>query len=281
MADTTPARDWGLLVLGLAVAALAVVLGPTIAVATGVEAPIPLTALLYATIFLPMAAVALGLGMATRTRPAAGIARVRWSALGLALGIAGLLVAALYARLSGSAVDGQAASVSGALVAGVIIILFQVACEELFFRGWIQPLLTRLAGVAVAVAVTAVLFAGFHVLGGARAPLTLVNLLLGGLWFGLLAWHSRGVLAPIAAHFGWNASEQLLLGLDPNPGVGDFGSVIDWDLTGPTYWGGSDEGLNASIAMTVVLIAFIVPLAWQRVSAPAALAPHQPGREPV
>ena len=58
----------------------------------------------------------------------------------------------------------------------------------------------------------------------------------------------------------WNGTEQLMLGLDPNPGVGSFGTLLDFDLTGPSIWGGSEEGLNASLAMSVALAVLLVPL---------------------
>ncbi|MET0246329.1 MAG: CPBP family intramembrane glutamate endopeptidase, partial [Sphingomonas sp.] len=71
---------------------------------------------------------------------------------------------------------------------------------------------------------------------------------------------SGGIAAPIAAHFAWNGSEQLIFGLDPNPGVGPFGSVLDLDLAGAARWGGSAEGLNASVGMTIALLVVLVPL---------------------
>ena len=55
---------------------------------------------------------------------------------------------------------------------------FCVAAEELYFRGWLQPLLCARWGVWAGVIVTALLFAGLHVAGGARAPMSLLNLLL-------------------------------------------------------------------------------------------------------
>jgi uncharacterized protein len=282
-----PVRDYAALVGGIVVAALAILLGPNVAADVLPASPIAATAVFFAIIFLPMAIAAIGLGFLTPV-PAYGLGERAgyWAGIAALSGVGGLLIAASYSRLSGSAIDGTgAAFAASGLLAGFVLILFQVGCEELFFRGWMQPLIARLATPLVAIAASAVLFAGFHVLGGARAPLTLLNLLLGGIWFGLLAWRSGGVLAPLLAHFGWNASEQLLLGLDPNPGIGDFGALFDWDMAGSPLWGGSDEGLNASIAMTFVLLALIVPLVWPRtrpdVSAPAAPALHPPGRVPA
>jgi serine/threonine protein phosphatase PrpC len=42
--------------------------------------------------------------------------------------------------------------------------------------------------------------------------------------------------------------------------VGSFGALVDLDLTGAALWGGSDEGLNGSIAMTLVLLVLLAPL---------------------
>lgn len=181
--------------------------------------------------------------------------------LGLLVGLFGVTVTTGYSIVAGTLVVGDpVATTTGLLLWGGAVVLLQAASEEIFFRGWLQPLFERTWGAAPAIVIGAIAFAGLHVLGGARAPLTLVNLFLGGMLFGLLAALSRGVLAPIAAHFAWNGAEQLLLGLDPNPGVGSFGSVINFELQGTGSWGGSEEGLNASFAMTLTLLAILIPL---------------------
>jgi membrane protease YdiL (CAAX protease family) len=99
-----------------------------------------------------------------------------------------------------------------------------------------------------------------HVLGGARDPLALANLFLGGLAFGLLAARAGGIAPAVGMHLAWNGAEQLVLGLEPNPGVSSFGSIVNLDLVGSAWWGGSTEGLNASVAMMVALLAILVPL---------------------
>lgn len=183
-----------------------------------------------------------------------------WVALGAGIGVGGLMLTLADAALAGAVSRGTGGFTVSMFALGSLVMLGQSASEELFFRGWLQPVLTRGWGPAAAIAVTALAFAGLHVAGGARTPLTLVNLLLGGMLFGLLAWRSGGIGASIAAHAGWNWSEAILFGLDPNPGTGGFGAIHDLDLAGAAQWGGSAEGLNASIAMTVVIVACILPL---------------------
>lgn len=219
--------------------------------------------LFYFLTFAPLVAIGLILGrVAGQEVLRAGSNRGRWTGVGLLCGTGGLAVAVFYAWLNGGLAPGASGfEVSaGYIILGVALTAFQVSAEELLFRGWLMPAVDRLIGRWPAVLISAAAFSLFHAVGGAHAVLSFVNLFLGGVWFALLALRSGGLLAPIAAHFGWNAAEDLGLGLVPNPGVGDLGALADRDLLGSALWGGSDEGLNASIGMTLVLIALILPL---------------------
>lgn len=191
-------------------------------------------------------------------------------ALGLGLGLLGICLAATFATIAGALRFGSGGGGAAVLLLGLVLVLFQAAVEELYFRGWIQPVLARAWGVLPAICVTALAFAALHMLGAAMAPLSFLNLLLGGLFFGALAAQGGGLAGAIGAHFAWNGTEQLVFGLDPNPGIGSFGSLFDLDLAGPAAWGGSGEGLNASLAMAMALVVLLVPLAMlARSSAPA------------
>ena len=97
--------------------------------------------------------------------------------------------------------------------------------------------------------------------------------MLAGTLFGMLALRTGGLAAPVAAHWAWNCTETLALGLSPNPGVGDFGALADLDMRGSALWGGSEYGLNGSIAATFVLVALITPLLLWRPLASAKPAP--------
>ena len=191
-------------------------------------------------------------------------------ALGLFAGVTGLIAAVAVSAAMGALVSGASSGLSvAALLWGLALVAVQAGSEELFFRGWVQPVLAERFGTALAVLATALLFAGLHLAGGVRSPLSLLNLLLGGVMFGLAAAHGRGIAGAFGLHFGWNATEQLVFGLQPNPGAGGFGALFDLDLAGPSWLGGSAEGLNASLAMTVALLALIVP---QAIAARATLA---------
>lgn len=193
---------------------------------------------------------------------------------GATIGLAGLFVAAGLAAIAGVVRPSAGSALLGPLLGGTAVIAFQVSSEEIFFRGWLQPVLTRAWGF-FGILVTAIAFAALHLVAAAGAALSLCNLFLGGLLFGLLANRYGGIASAIGAHFTWNWAEQLMLGLDPNPGLGSFGAVANLDLVGSRWWGGSAEGLNASIAMTFALAILLAPL----VIVPARNRPlHEPNR---
>lgn len=204
--------------------------------------------------------------------------------VGVLVGVAGLTCSALYARLAGGIVTNPAPPLAVPVLAlGWGVVAFQVIAEEVFFRGWLQPALVRRWGVAAGVLAGAVAFSALHIAGGARAPLSLLNLLLGGVMFGLFAARSGGIAAAVGVHLAWNGAEQMVFGLDPNGAddlwIESFGSVLDWDARGSAIWGGSPDGLNGSIGMAVALLAILVPLAvltWRRPGSTGAAAGATP-----
>lgn len=213
---------------------------------------------------------------ALRPGPRAGLTLAGGSALGLI----GLLIATALAAVAGILHRMPGGISAGMFVWGTALIMLQAGSEEVFFRGWLQPVLVRSWGAA-GIVVTAIAFAGLHVIGGARAGVTLLNLFLGGLLFGLLAARFNGIAAAVAPHFSWNWAEQLVLGLDPNPGNGSFGSLLNLELVGSRWWGGSDQGLNASVAMTFALAILLAPLLILPARTAGLPAPYRSGRAPA
>ena len=258
--------DWALIAFGLSVALFTVAepVRDAVGARITVDSMIAANVLFYIILFVPLILLSLLLGLIGRYRVLrAGERPVRWLAIGLAIGAGGLATCVAYAWLNASLrrvpID---PAVESHLLLSAGIVLLGVAAEELLFRGWLLGALQDMLGSAWAVLLSAIAFSGFHWwAGGASADVVaLANLMLGGMWFGLLAVRSGGILAPMAAHFAWNASESIGFGLDPNPGVDDLGALMNYDLAGQTMWGGSSEGLNASIAMTLVLAALVIPL---------------------
>lgn len=231
--------------------------------ATAVASGTPLAQSVAVALYLGAAAVAASLLSGDAGRFNLGTNPWHRAGAGLLLGVAGLCWSLFAAGLGGRVVPGQVAPTLLLLI-GTVAVAAQVAGEEVFFRGWLQPALARLLPVSAAILLTSLSFAAVHLFGGVRSPVSLLNIALAGGWFGLLAWRGGGLAAPVAAHGGWNAGEALLTGVD-QPGLGPWGAVVDLELSGPAIWGGGPEGLNASIIVTLVLCGLIL----------LVLAPHR------
>jgi len=261
----SPALSWAVIIAGVVLGWGWVLLAQRVGATIAIDSEVLANALFYLILFVPLAVIALAAAPLTGVRVfRRGEQAGRWAAIGLGLGVAGLLATLALSWLQGGLVVGTVPPVAFGIIAlGIVLTMFQTGIEEVFFRGWLQPAMIERIGPLAGIVVTALCFSAFHVAGGARAPLSLASILLAGMFFGLLAWRSGGIVASIAAHFAWNVIESSVLGLVPNPANDVFGSLIDLDLLGAPMWGGQEEGLNASIGTIAVLLALIVPLAWR------------------
>lgn len=192
-----------------------------------------------------------------------------WSLVGLIVGLAGFGLSVALAWGLGAVEPGAEAAlapIAVSLVLGLVIVGFQALAEEVFFRAWLQPLLSVQWGPWVGLVVTSILFAGLHNILQRPGFLANINLFLGGMLFGLLALRSGGLAAPAAAHFAWNWTEAGGLGLDPPP----TGGLISLHLKGPSLWSGGVDTMNGSLATTLVLLALVFGLIVARRFVPKA-----------
>ncbi|WP_353229624.1 type II CAAX endopeptidase family protein [Novosphingobium sp.] len=263
-ADPAGARPWLVLVAALIVATLIAYVGPmglalTLALPmVAARDPALIEGAFNLIIFGALIIAALVAARLTGGRIMAGLAPVLAMPAGVAAGLGGVGMALVLSGLAGVVQPGGGAPFSvAAFAGGTLVMLFQTGAEEVYFRGWLQPVLQRSWGVWPGILATAGVFALVHFASAIRDPQALPVLILAGLWFGVLASRSRGLVLPIAAHFGWNWGEGLLWGAAPNPGVGNFGSLYDYDLAGSVLWGGGPDGLDTSLSSLFALAALI------------------------
>lgn len=195
-------------------------------------------------------------------KPALG-ARPIPAATGLALGVVGFALSLALCVIAGTVQEGMpAAAGAGLFLLETGLTVIQSGAEEYAFRGWLQTDLQRRWGRWPALAAASLLFGVLHFVVAAEEPLTLVTMVLGGVLFGLFYMKTGSLLAAWALHFGWNWTEELVFGLAPqNPGVGTFGAILNLDASGSSWWGGTAEGLNASLSSVIVLVALIAACA--------------------
>ena len=140
------------------------------------------------------------------SRTAAG-----YAALGLALAVLVGLTSKLLPIPKSLPIDSYFTNAAGAYMMAIFGITFAPLVEELFFRGFLYPVIARSWGAGISVGITALLFALIHEgqLAHAWAPLLL-------LWFvGLVltavrAW-TKSVGASFCVHAGYNLTLFILM----------------------------------------------------------------------
>lgn len=227
-----------------------------------------LACLFYGLVQGPLIVLALALGGVCSVRAwAPGRASPLLLGGAFALGFAAPALAAGFGWLNGGLVPGEAAGGdkgSAILLLGAALLLLQIVAEELLLRGWLLQVLRGAFGRPVALVLTALAFAVWTMAGAPLAVLPAFNLILFGLVLAVAADRFGGIAVTIAARLGWSLLEDLLLGINPNPGTGAFGALFDFDLTGGPLWGGSEAGLAHSLGTSAVLVAILLPLMLNR-----------------
>ena len=154
------------------------------------------------------------------------------------------------------------------IVALFVAVAIQSSAEELLMRGFLYRRVERRYGSPlVALLVTSVVFALMHGLNPGITPLALVNLLLCGIVFGLMAGYLNSLWMAMACHAAWNFMQNVVLGL-PNSGVPAKESVLFLDPAQASSGFAYDTafGLEGSGMATVVLAvaAVVLYLAYRR-----------------
>jgi len=131
----------------------------------------------------------------------------RWLAYllgGMALAVLVQLVSALLPIPKTLPIDKYFQSRSAAYIMSVFGISMAPLVEELFFRGFLYPVLARRLGIAIGVALTALGFALVHASQLANAWAPLLVLFMVGLVFTLVRVVTRNVAPGFLMHVGYN-----------------------------------------------------------------------------
>jgi membrane protease YdiL (CAAX protease family) len=136
-------------------------------------------------------------------------------------------------------------------------ILINVITQEYILRAYMFSLLKRKYGAIAAVVVPAVLsllVQGEAFTGGAMPVL---NALAFSILFGMMRLYTRGMLAPIIAHFIWSASGCLIFG-QVSLGAG-YPSYLTGEAAGSAVISGGNFGFVGS-ALTLLAVCLLIDL---------------------
>jgi len=147
----------------------------------------------------------------------------------------------------------------------VFMWLFQGACEEIMFRGYMMPRVAARYGLVPAIAVSAILFCLFHGMNPGFSVLAAVNLILVSVLYALIAYFTDNIWIVCAAHTFWNFTQGNIFGLEVSGNSGNV-TLIHTEVSdniNPLISGGSfgpEGGLAVTIAsiigIAIVLVIF-------------------------
>lgn len=141
--------------------------------------------------------------------------------------------------------------------AGLGLMMLVAFSEELVFRGYILGNLLELSKTKWnALAVSAVLFALFHVSNTGISFIAVLNLILSGLLLGLNYIYTRNLWFSILFHFGWNFFQGPVLGYGVS-GIGMPG-ILQAELSGNPLLTGDKFGFEGSLIATFLLLTAIL-----------------------
>ncbi|MFC6723463.1 type II CAAX prenyl endopeptidase Rce1 family protein [Halobium palmae] len=139
--------------------------------------------------------------------------------------------------------------------------LFWATLEELVYRGALLRIAERRLGTWIALGISSLAFAGFHVVATPNATLwTGVSVFIAGLWLGGAYLYTRRLWFPIALHAAWNFTQGAVFGIAVSGDEAGQGLLIGI-TSGPTWLTGGAYGLEGSVVVVgIVLLAAILVL---------------------
>lgn len=138
--------------------------------------------------------------------------------------------------------------------------VFNVLTQELLLCGFIFQTIRRQSNNVIAMALSAILFAGYHAGAFKGEWLPVVNVFAAGLLFSLAYITTGNLWLPISIHFVWNLLLGPVLGLTES-GKSDLGS--GWKMfvvKGPPIFTGGAFGLEGGLVVTLTVLVCIVLL---------------------
>lgn len=185
------------------------------------------------------------------------------SVFGLALGVGVALIAVLgMFALGGVGWEGQEGSVSGWVLAGfgsLWFFLIPAAAEEVLMRGYLFQALADSFGNATGLWVTSILFGLMHLGNPNWSYLGLANIVVAGLFLGVVYLKTRSLWYATAAHLGWNWAHGFLADL-PVSGLDLVDAPLLEGVTRGSEWigGGAFGPEGSAVATVVVAVAAVV-----------------------
>lgn len=213
--------------------------------------------------FAVLSAVALALGRSPLSFPIDGPARWQRGGLGLATGLAAMLLVMIAIMVTGAArVTPSGQTPIGLLVNGVLWFLLDAsvgAGEEFFFRGALYLAVASLLGWRAAVVVSGVLFLVLHLDNPGASPIWLARIALSGMLLAFAVHRTGSIWWSIGYHAGWNWISAPLFGAAVS-GYDVEGHLLNFTTHGPMLITGGAVGPEGSIFAYLAMLLALTTL---------------------
>lgn len=181
---------------------------------------------------------------------------------GVLLGISLMSLVYLILNVTGQVrYEGINKDTIGAILLSLLMWLPQGACEELMFRGYMLPRITKKTNKIFAFFLSSALFSLLHSMNAGYTPMASVNLFLIALLFALISYRSGSIWITSGAHTAWNFCQGNFYGLQVS------GNELTTAFIKTTYTAnhsdlitGGSFGPEGGLAVTLVTLPLIVLL---------------------
>ena len=141
------------------------------------------------------------------------------------------------------------------LLIWTIAILLNTITIEFMFRGYIFSLLNKKYSAFAAVAIPSFIYVAVHGNALNNGMMSILFVLTASILLSLMRYHTKGMLAPLLAHFVWNFVGGLVIGGVP---IGaHYPNMLDKDLNGLALVTGGDAKFEGSALALIVMINLI------------------------
>ncbi len=141
--------------------------------------------------------------------------------------------------------------------------LIQSFGEEFHERGWALTFISKRHSVIIAILISSIAFSATHLLNRGIDPLSLLNIVLVGIFFAVLFLKYDNIWVCGCAHAAWNFSQGALLGF--NVSGNTIPSFLKFSQVSQNLIGGGKFGPESSLIATfVILIALLVAVYYTR-----------------
>lgn len=141
-------------------------------------------------------------------------------------------------------------------LASCSLFLIVAILEEILCRGFIQGLLMRATTPYLSLFISSMIFMALHLGNDNWTLISLINLALAGVTFGLYYLHTQNLWFPIMLHFTWNFCQGTVLGFEVSGHKMESWLVIA--RNGNSLITGGNFGLEGSVLVTTFEILLII-----------------------